>query len=187
MGNIRSLQSEIFLFRELSVIIRKLFTDGENDMSVKFKIQTTEKKANCDEKCYSLNQLRLCICIVAIVNLVLIIVWIFTERTDSDFISHFSFASTVTSIILSVLAIFMSVSGESKTQAIRDRIEQEADEIIDVTSRLEHQMNDLSGKIEVIAHTTDNINAAVSEHPETPPSSGGWKTAPSSSGNHEQR
>ena len=150
--------------------------------------ETEEKgKKKNDEKSYSPNQFWIRVSIVVIANLILIIVWLFTERTDSDFVEHFSFASTVTSIILSVLAIFMSVSGESKTQAIRDRIEQEADEIVDVTSRLENQMKDLSGKIEVVVRNTDNIRAAVSEHPETPPSTDGWKEAPSSSVNSSQR
>lgn len=147
-----------------------------------------EKKKNNQGKIYSKDQLLLYICVVAIVNLALIIIWLFTERTDSNFISHFSFASTVTSIILSVLAIFMSVSGETKTQVIRDRIEQEADEIVDVTNRLEFQMKDLSRQIEVIVHNTDYIlKGSVSEHPETPPSSDGWKDALSSSVKSGQR
>lgn len=142
---------------------------------------------NNEEKIYSSNQLWLRICILAIVNLVFVAVWSFTSNTDANFVSHFSFASTVTSIILSVLAIFMSVYGESKTQVVRDRIEQEADEIIDVTNRLEYHMRNLSGKIEVIIHNTDNLKMALSEYSEIPSSSDGWREAPSSSVNPEQR
>lgn len=159
-------------------------------MSDQKKEENKEEKQNNknkDDKKYSSNQLWLRICIVAIVNLVLIIVWLFTANDDPNFISHFSFASTVTSIILSVLAIFMSVSGESKTQVIRDRIEQEADEIVDVTNRLESQMKELSGKIDVIMHTTDNIKAAINDYSEMPPSSDGWKEAPSGSISSDQR
>ena len=140
------------------------------------QIQNSKSKKNRDQKIYSSNQLWLRISAVVIVDLVLVIVWLFTSRTDSDFVSHFSFASTVASIILSVLAIFMSVTGESKTQSIRDRIEQEADEIIKVTGNLETQMRDLTGKIEVIVHNTDNIKAVVNEYPETPTLASGEKT-----------
>ena len=84
------------------------------------------------------------------------------------FFSHFSFASTVTSIILSVLAIFMSVTGESKTQAIRDRIEEEADDIVKVSGKLEIQMQELSEKIAIVVHNTDNIKAVISEPNENP-------------------
>ena len=121
-----------------------------------------------DKKIYSSNQLWIRICIVVIVNLVLLLVWCFTTRTDPDFFSHFSFASTVTSIILSVLAIFMSVTGESKTQAIRDRIEEEADDIVKVSGKLEIQMQELSEKIAIVVHNTDNIKAVISEPNENP-------------------
>lgn len=138
-----------------------------------FSVKMSEKeevknKGKGDLKVYSKNQLWLRICIVIIINLVFVGIWLFTTRKETEFVSHFSFASTVTSIVLSVLAIFMSVTGEAKTQAIRDRIEQEADEIIKVTARLENHMNSLSGKIEVVVHNTDNIKAAINEHPETP-------------------
>lgn len=147
------------------------------------KIKGNENKKskdnkNKDNKSYSRNQFWIRVALVIIVNLVLVIIWLFTERTDSNFISHFSFASTVTSIILSVLAIFMSVSGELKTQTIRDRIEQEAEEITKLTNSLESQMEKLSGKIEIIERNTDNIYAVINEHPETPPLSEGWKAVP---------
>ena len=100
----------------------------------------------------------------------MLLIWCFTTRTDTEFVSHFSFASTVTSIILSVLAIFMSVTGESKTQAIRDRIEEEADDIVEVTVRLENQIKGLSEKIAIVVHNTDNLIAGtmVSEQNEKP-------------------
>ena len=119
----------------------------------------------CDEKVYSKNQLWIRISIVLVINLALIIIWLFTEHNDSTFIAHFSFASTVTSIVLSVLAIFMSVSGEMKTQAIRDRIEREADEIVTATDKMEKRMNELSGKMQDIKYTADDIKASVINPP----------------------
>lgn len=129
--------------------------------------QKTDKNTK-GNRYYSSDQVRLLICMLVIINLVLVIVWLFTSCNEEGFFAHFSFASTVTSIILSVLAIFISVTGEFKTQTIRDRIDQEADEMITVTSRLESRMDDLSGQINVIAHNTDNIYASVNAHPEIP-------------------
>lgn len=121
-----------------------------------------------DKKRYSSNQLWIRICLIIILNLVLLIIWCFTSRTEQDFVSHFSFASTVTSIILSVLAIFISVSGESKTQIIRDRIEEEANDITELTRRLENKIEELSNRIEIVIHNTDNIKAVIREPNEAP-------------------
>ncbi len=118
-----------------------------------------------DKKIYSRNQFMLRSAIVAIVNLVLVIVWLFTERNNSNFASHFSFASTVTSIILSVLAIFMSVTGEAKTQAIRDKIEKETDEIMFLTTELQKQMIDLKSNMQVVAADTTSIKNKLSSDP----------------------
>lgn len=122
---------------------------------------TSKNTVNKDEKVYSKNQFNVCVCIIVIVNLVMICVWLFTANADSNFASHFSFASTVTSIILSVLAIFMSVTGESKTQTIRERIEQEADEITEVTEKLEKEISSISEKISIVVNNTDSIRSAV--------------------------
>jgi len=78
--------------------------------------------------------------------LLAIIVWLFTEKSDPDFIERFSFAATLSSIILSVLAIFMSVSGEAKTQSIRDKIEKEVDTIERDTQRITAQIEGLSDR-----------------------------------------
>lgn len=126
---------------------------------------TENKETGGSENHYSSTELWLRISIVVIIGLVLVIIWLFTGKASKDFAEHFSFASTVASIILSVLAIFMSVSGEAKTQVIRDRIEQEADDIEKVASRLGEDIQKLSGRIEVIVHNTDNIKASISENP----------------------
>lgn len=113
-----------------------------------------DENKEIDKKVYSKTQLRFYISIVIIVVLVGIIIWLFSIHNDENFVSHFSFASTITSIVLSVLAIFMSVSGESKTQAIRDKIEREADEIMETTRRWDDRMK-------AILDNTNDIRATV--------------------------
>ena len=94
---------------------------------------------------------------IILIDLVLLCVWLFTESKDAEFASHFAFASTVTSIILSVLAIVMSVLNESKTQTIRDKIEQEADDFTKTAEDLKVQIAELSKKMDSVATTTSNI------------------------------
>lgn len=55
-----------------------------------------------------------------------IVIWLLAtgQANTQEFSAWISFASTVTSIILSVIAIIMSIFGESKTDAIRDEIEE---------------------------------------------------------------
>lgn len=112
------------------------------------------------------NQALIYVLMGVIINLLLIIVWLITAVKDENFVSHFSFASTVASIILSVLAIFMSFIGESKTQIIRDKIENETKEIMLITNRFEEYMDGVLGKIDKIIKNTDKIQAAINEHPD---------------------
>lgn len=105
---------------------------------------------------------------IVVLDLLLVIIWLLTYPPNENFFSHFSFASTVASIILSILAIFMSVIGEAKTQIIRDRIEQEAKEIANITSCFEANMKNLLSNTEIIIKNTDSIKAVVNEKPNEP-------------------
>lgn len=55
-----------------------------------------------------------------------IVIWALAtgQANSEEFSSWISFASTITSIILSVIAIFMSISGENKTDLMRDKMEE---------------------------------------------------------------
>lgn len=98
----------------------------------------------------------------------LICIWLFTSRQEELFVEHFSFAATVTSIILSVIAIFMSISGEVKTQTIRDKIEQEANQISGVSEKLLLNLHDLSKQVDDVQQTAQNIVATVKTNPVKP-------------------
>lgn len=131
--------------------------------------QKSEIKNSCSEpKIYSRNQLWIRIGIVIIFVLIAMVLWLFTATKDPSFASHFSFASTVASIILSVLAIFISISGESKTQVIRDKIEKEADDVICVSNKLEKQISDLSEKFDVVVQNTASLKAKLTQKPADP-------------------
>lgn len=61
--------------------------------------------------------------IVAI--LVCIVIWLLAtgEANTQEFSNWISFTSTIVSIILSVIAIILSITGESKTDMMREKIE----------------------------------------------------------------
>lgn len=65
-----------------------------------------------------------------------IVIWVLAggQAGNENFSSLISFASTITSIILSVIAIFMSISGENKSELLRDKME-EASKKIEKTAK----------------------------------------------------
>lgn len=86
-----------------------------------------------------------------------IAVWLIaTGAADTEeFASWISFASTVASIILSVIAIIMSITGENKTNTMRDKME-EASRKIEKASEAIEKAN-IASK-ENIEDLKDNIN-----------------------------
>lgn len=68
-----------------------------------------------------------------------IVVWMLAsgDANNPEFSSWISFASTVASIILSVVAIIMSITGEAKTEAIRNQME-------DATHRLDEAVKNIT-------------------------------------------
>lgn len=79
-------------------------------------------------------------------------VWLIASGSakDAAFISQLSFASTVTSIILSVIAIILSITGESKTSMMQARmedivqsLEKTAGQIAEISDNTEKNMGSL--------------------------------------------
>lgn len=68
-----------------------------------------------------------------------IVVWMVASgaANNTEFSSWISFASTVTSIILSVIAIIMSITGESKTDAMRNQMEETAQKLEETANAIE--------------------------------------------------
>lgn len=104
-----------------------------------------------------------CICIG-------ICIWIIITNTAQqvDFVAQLSMASTVTSIILSVIAIIMSISGEVTTEGIRNQMLETIQElhttaniVKDINSEvkdnileLKKSIDELQGKIDVLPDAT---------------------------------
>lgn len=76
---------------------------------------------------------------------VLLLILALTIRTaDNDiFVDQVSFASTITSIILSVIAIWMSISGERQTSEIKEKVVSASDKLAETVKESQNIMKDL--------------------------------------------
>lgn len=124
-----------------------------------------------NEKQYSLREVILS-CVIVI--LVLLLIWSFSRRTDAQFIAEFSFAATISSIILLILAIFMSITGESKLAVLREKIEKEVDEIEKATIEMKEILQQHGKTIDSIKQDTGELNAFITRSDQTIPA---FKTA----------
>lgn len=76
--------------------------------------------------------------IISIALLFVVASIILSGHDKAEFVSEVSFASTITSIVLSVLAIWMSMSGERATNDIRNEIVRAADKLYGTTEKVEN-------------------------------------------------
>lgn len=67
-----------------------------------------------------------------------IVIWIVAtgKANNQEFMNWISFASTVVSIILSVIAIILSITGERKTDYIRNEMQETAKQLNNLTNSL---------------------------------------------------
>jgi hypothetical protein len=82
---------------------------------------------------------------------------------NDAFVDQFSFASTVTSIVLSVVAIWMSISGEQNTNEIKNNIMGTAERLARTTDKIELVNTNIDLKMnEQLASLTDLNNGLQS-------------------------
>lgn len=101
---------------------------------------SSKSKESCEsrkdkEECIKLVQkdYTYLIVIVLIVSIFLISLSLYTNE---DAISLFSFASTIASIILSVIAIILTITSETKNASMKDKLEKSAEQIKKTTEML---------------------------------------------------
>lgn len=126
------------------------------------------------------------IAIASIISLGSIVLSLCNKDT---FVAQVSFASTITSIVLSVIAIWMSISGERSTNDIKNKILESAERLAKTTGNIEilnnknesimntqlDELNDVKEKLEAIIHSVDivgeqvtNMHKKVNTAPSTP-------------------
>jgi len=66
---------------------------------------------------------------------------VLSTYNQEAFVSQFSFAGTITSIILSIIAIWMSISGERSTNEIRNKISDSTDSLLKTSKKIKRLNN----------------------------------------------
>lgn len=85
--------------------------------------------------------------ILFVVVLVFVIVDLFID--DKNAMDYFSFASTITSIILSVLAIIMTIWGENKTEGMKRQIDDSAHKLEEAANKIQEYKAQLDQQQEI--------------------------------------
>lgn len=114
---------------------------------------------NCDNnknnKCYALAKRDLFFLIGIIICLLTL-----TFSDNEIAFSHFSFAGTITSIVLSVLAIFMTIQSEAKNENVKAEINAAVHSLNDINNRLNQNIEESLNKLSYI---DDNLDEKLAE------------------------
>ena len=101
-----------------------------------------EKRPACEEKCRHVQKMEfvyttivIAVSCVAILSILL--------AGDANAFTNISFASTVSSIILSVIAIFMSISGEVKVSNTKEKMDLTVGKLDEAIQQLEHYKTEM--------------------------------------------
>lgn len=91
---------------------------------------------------------------------VALLIMALTIKTVSDdvFVDQVSFASTLTSIILSVIAIWMSITGERSANEIRNKVSSSVDELKETTEASQNLTADLRETLNNQNEAYDKLN-----------------------------
>lgn len=103
--------------------------------------------------------------VVAILAVAIMILCLISAgSSQSTFVDQFSFASTITSIVLSVIAIWMSITGERGTIEIKDkilhaseRLEKTTSNVEKINSNYQKEISDQITSLEYIQKKLDEI------------------------------
>ena len=90
--------------------------------------------------------------------------------SQKSFVNQFSFASTITSIVLSVIAIWLSISGDRASNELKDkvigatiRLEQVTQNIENIDRRYEVQIKDQLDALENVNKKLDGLGGDITE------------------------
>lgn len=137
------------------------------------EVQMMEKNDNKDVIQNEKNKLHIkyLIAIASVISIGSIVLSLCNKDT---FVAQVSFASTITSIVLSVIAIWMSISSERTTNDIKSKIWESTERLAKTTENVEilndrnesimntqlNELNDVKEKLEAIIHSVDTVGGA---------------------------
>lgn len=135
------------------------------------KEKTEEEKFNVYKAKREIDRVKLHAKYISCISVGIVIWLIATGNAENpEFSGWISFASTVTSIILSVIAIILSITGESKTEAIKNDLSETARKIDEVADKMNVEMLEANQGIKELITQLDekikNLQIQVDKVPE---------------------
>ncbi len=97
----------------------------------------------------------------------IVIALVIKTSNNTAFVNNVSFASTITSIILSVIAIWMSITGERSTNEIKTKVSESVDRLLKTSRESDNLVTDLSnmlsGQNQAYNKIKDQMESILSE------------------------
>ena len=96
-----------------------------------------------------------------------IVIWFLAtgEANTAEFSAWISFASTIASIILSVIAIILSITGEGKTDVMREKIEEAVKKLENTAQNIEDANQKSINNIAGLKKEMDDLKLALEKIP----------------------
>ena len=94
--------------------------------------------------------------VVIFFSTILIFIAVFLFTGDQSAMDYFSFASTITSIVLSVVAIIMTISSESKSEGVKHQIDKSVQELKDAAKTMQEYASGVDEQKKVFQEILEN-------------------------------
>lgn len=119
------------------------------------------EKLKCEKRTLHCRYIS-CICIG-------ICTWLIITSTynQSVFVEQFSMASTITSIILSVIAIIMSITGEGKTEGIRNQMTETTQELRNTVNTVQEINNGVGESLRELQKGLNELQFKIDQIPDS--------------------
>ncbi|MEQ2930133.1 hypothetical protein AAAV48_14540 [Agathobaculum butyriciproducens] len=126
-----------------------------------------ELSANCSQKCrYLLKKDFIYMSVIAGIIIVVLLALTFTN--DKEAVNYFSFAGTLSSIILSVVAIFMTINSENESKDAKRQMDMSVQQLKDTAASVEklwkNTVDDFQKKMD---EQTQNMEITFQQSQET--------------------
>lgn len=95
--------------------------------------------------------------VVIFFSTVIIFILVFLLTGDQSAMEYFSFASTITSIVLSVVAIIMTISSESKSEGVKHQIDKSVEELGSAKQTIQEHITRMATQAEAQEKTFKDI------------------------------
>ncbi|GAA6505042.1 hypothetical protein K350107B32_14350 [Agathobaculum butyriciproducens] len=117
---------------------------------------------DCDRKCvYLLKKDFIYMSIIA--GIVIVILLTLTFAKDENAINYFSFAGTLSSIILSVVAIFMTINSENESKDAKTQLDRSIAKMEESTQAVEKASDDWKNTVTELQGRLDTVRVEIED------------------------